>query len=75
MNTVEQLLQETLGKLADTYIPKGQHRIFHVNAQEYWKELMLELIETKSIRPRLSILTKCAMSWEALLAQKISIQN
>lgn len=75
MNTVEQLLQETLNKLADKYIPEGQHRVLHVNAQEYWKKLMLELIETESIKPRLSILTKCAIYWEALLAQKISIQN
>ena len=75
MNTVEQLLQNTLSKLAIRHIPEGQHRILHVNVQEYWKKLMLELIETESIKPRLSILTKCAIHWEALLAQKISIQN
>ena len=75
MNTAEQLIQETLNKLANKYLPEGQHRLLHVNVQEYWKKLMLELIETESIRPRLSILTKCAIHWEALLAQKISIQN
>lgn len=75
MNTAEHLIQETLSKLASKHIPKGQHKILHVNVQEYWKKLMLELIETESIRPRLSILTKCAINWEALLVQKISIQN
>lgn len=72
---VEQLIHETLDQLADRYIPSGRHKILHVNAREYWKELMLELIETKSVKPRLSTLTKCAMYWEALLAQKISLQN
>jgi hypothetical protein len=75
VNTVEQLLQNTLSKLAIRHIPEGQHRSLHVNVREYWKKLMLELIETESIKPRLSILTKCAIHWEALLAQKISIQN
>lgn len=72
---VEQLIHTTLDELADRHIPAGQHRVLHVNAREYWKKLMLELIETKSVKPRLSTLTNCAMHWEALLAQKISIQN
>jgi len=75
VNTAEQLIHETLERLADTYIPRGQHKILHVNAREYWKKLMLELIETKSVKPRLSTLTKCAMYWEPLLTQKISTQN
>ena len=75
MNIVEQLINETLDTLADRHIPAGRHGIFHVDAREYWKKLMLELIESKSIKARLSTLTKCAMHWESLLAQKISIQN
>jgi len=75
VNTAEQLIHETLTKLANKYLPEGQHKVLHVNVQEYWKKLMLELIETESIRLRLSILTKCAIHWEALLARKISVQN
>lgn len=75
MNIAEQLIHETLDQLASRHIPAGRHRIMHVDAREYWKELMLELIETKAVKPRLSTLTKCAMYWESLLAQKISLQN
>lgn len=75
MNTAEQLIHETLDRLAGKYIPEGSSRVLHVNAREYWKELMLELIKTKAIKPRLSTLTRCARYWETLLVQKISMQN
>lgn len=72
---VEQLIQETLEGLAERYIPAGKHKLLHVNSREAWTELMLNLIESGAIRKRLSLLAKCAINWEALLIQKISIQN
>ena len=72
---VEQLIQETLEGLAERYIPAGQHKLLHVNSREAWTDLMLHLIESGAVRKRLSLLAKCAINWEALLIQKISIQN
>lgn len=72
---IEQLLQETLEGLAERYIPEGTHKYLYVDSREAWTNLMLELIENGAVRKRLSILTKCAINWEALLVQKISIQN
>lgn len=70
-----QVIEELLDSLAERYIPKGRHKTLYVNSRETWKKLMVDLIESESISPRLSLISKCAISWESLLIQKISIQN
>ena len=51
------------------------HKTLYVDSREMWKDIMIGLLESKAIKMRVSILTRCAISWEALLIQKISIQN
>lgn len=75
MDMEHQVVEELLDNLAEKYIPEGRHTLLHVNSREVWKEIMLGLLESKSIRFKLSLLTKCAINWESLLVQKISIQN
>ena len=70
-----QVIEELLDSLAERYIPVGRHKSLYVNSREMWKDIMVTLIESESISPRLSILSKCAISWESILIQKISIQN
>lgn len=70
-----QVIEELLDSLAERYIPAGRHKVLYVNSREMWKDMMITLIESESISPRLSIISKCAISWEALLVQKLSIQN
>jgi hypothetical protein len=70
-----QVLYEALESLAERHIPKGRHKILHVDSREMWIELMVELLEKGTISKKLSILTKCAVGWEVILTQKISIQN
>jgi hypothetical protein len=70
-----QVIEELLDSLAERYIPVGRHKYLYVNSREMWKDIMIALIESESISPRLSIMSKCAISWEALLVQKLSIQN
>jgi len=70
-----QVIEELLDSLAERYIPEGRHKTLYVNSREVWKELMINLIESESISPKLSLISKCAISWESLLIQKISIQN
>ena len=72
---VEQALYQTLEGLAERYIPAGTHKLLHVDSREAWTNLMVELIESGAVRRRLSLLAKCAINWEILLIQKISIQN
>ena len=72
---VEQTIYEVLDTLAERHIPEGKHKMLHVNSREAWVDLMTELLETGAMRKKLSILTKCAISWELLLVQKLSIQN
>jgi len=72
---VEQTIYEVLDTLAERYIPEGKHKMLHVNSREAWVDLMSELIDSGAMRRKLSILTKCAISWELLLVQKLSIQN
>jgi hypothetical protein len=72
---VQHTLYQTLEDLAEKYIPEGVHDYLHVNSREAWTNLMIELIEAGRLSKRLSFLAKCAINWEALLIQKISIQN
>jgi len=70
-----QVIEELLDNLAERYIPKGKHKLLHVDSRESWKDLMITLIESKLIPMKMHIITKCATNWEVLLTQKISIQN
>jgi hypothetical protein len=72
---VDKVTYEILDTLAERYIPKGIHRVLHVDSREMWIDLMITLIESKVIPMKVSIIAKCASSWEVLLAQKLSIQN
>lgn len=72
---IGQTLYETLENLAEKHIPKGTHKLLHVNSREVWTNLMVNLIESGAIVKKSSMLAKCAINWEALLIQKISIQN
>lgn len=66
---------EVLDSLAERFIPEGIHELLHVDSREMWRDIMITLIESGLIDKKLSIITKCAISWEAILVQKISIQN
>jgi len=72
---VEQALYETLEGLAKKHIPKGTHKLLHINSREAWTSLIINLVESGALSKRASMLAKCAINWEALLIQKISIQN
>lgn len=72
---VKQTLYQALDSLAEKHIPKGKHELLHVDSQEYWRDLMVDMIERGFIKTKLSTLSKCAVHWEALLMQKINIQN
>ena len=72
---VDQVTYDILDTLAELHIPEGRHKALYVDSREMWKDLMIKLLETKAIKMKVSLLTRCAISWEALLIQKISIQN
>lgn len=72
---VDQVTYDILDTLAELHIPEGKHRTLYVDSREMWKDLMISLLETKAIKMRVSVLTRCAISWEALLIQRLSIQN
>lgn len=72
---VDKVTYEILDTLAERYIPEGIHKVLHVDSREMWIDLMIALIESKTIPMKVSIIAKCAASWEALLEQKLSIQN
>ena len=72
---VDKVTYEVLDTLAERFIPEGIHRTLHVDSREMWRDIMISLLKSKVIERKMSIITKCAMSWESLLIQKISIQN
>lgn len=72
---VDKVTYEVLDALAERFIPEGIHETLHVDSREMWIDLMIALLESKVIDKKMSIITKCAVSWESLLIQKISIQN
>lgn len=72
---VEYSIYETLDKLAGRYIPEGRHKLLYVDSREAWLELMLGLIENKSITPKYSTMLKFAENWEQLITKRISMLN
>lgn len=75
MNMVEDYVLEALDTLAEKYIPEGVHNLLHIDSREVWKEMMVILIEKRSVPLKLSYLTKCAISWESLLINRFSSLN
>jgi hypothetical protein len=71
----DQVTYDILDTLAELHIPEGIHKVLYVDSREMWKDIMISLLDSKTIKMRVSVLTRCAISWEALLIQKISIQN
>jgi hypothetical protein len=72
---INKVTYEVLDTLAEKFIPEGTHKLLYVNSREMWKEVMTALIESDLIEKKLSIITKCAIKWEAVLVHKLSIQN
>jgi hypothetical protein len=72
---VDKVTYEVLDTLAERFIPEGIHKTLYVDSREMWRDIMISLLESKVIERKMSIITKCAISWEQLLIQKISIQN
>ena len=72
---INSLVYEALDSLAEKYIPEGRHKELHVNSREMWVELVAGLIEKGYLTAKLSVLKKCAVHWETLLVQKLSILN
>lgn len=64
-----------IDELAERYIPKGRHKTLHVDSREAWKEVMFLLIEREAIPLKASFFARCAVSWEALLIQRLSNLN
>ena len=72
---INKVTYEILDSLAERFIPEGIHELLHVDSREMWRDIMITLIESGLIEKKLSTITKCAISWEAILVQKLSIQN
>lgn len=64
-----------LEALAVEYIPEGKHELLHIDAREAWLLMMKNLLRGGFVQKKFTTLKKCAINWEALLAQKYSIQN
>lgn len=72
---INQVVYGALDSLAVKHIPKGKHKLLHVDSRLYWKDIVIDLIETGVVPLKPSILTKCAISWESLIIQKLSSLN
>ena len=72
---INEVLYETIETLADRYVPSSRHRWLHVNSREAWIDMMVLLLETKSVKPKLSLITKCAINWEDLLYKRACMYN
>ena len=64
-----------LEALADEYIPEGKHKLLHIDSRKAWLLMMRNLLKGGFVQKKFTTLKKCAINWEALLAQKYSIQN
>jgi hypothetical protein len=72
---VNNLIYEAIDSLAERHIPKTKHKFLHVNSRKAWRDMMLVLLETNVIKPKLSLITKCALNWEELLYKRACMYN
>lgn len=68
-------VQHTLDCLAVEYIPAGVHKYLHVDNRRAWINLMTTLINKDGLYAKPVVLYKCAINWERLITNKISLLN
>lgn len=61
---------EIVNTVAKQYVPNKKHPYLHVNSREAWIDLVVELINKGSMKPKLSVILKFALNWELLLTAK-----
>lgn len=72
---INNTIYEFLDVLAEQHIPKGKHRLLHVDARKAWVDMMVILIDNGHVAKKLLTIKKYARHWETMLTQRISIQN
>jgi len=66
---------DIIASVADTYVPNKKHDLLHVVSREAWIDIVVELVNKGAIKPKMAVILKCALNWEALLTLKLSRLN
>ena len=72
---ISNLTYDIITNIAKEHVPNKVHSQLHVNSKDAWIELIADLVEKGSVKPKMSVLMKCALGWETLLTTKFSRLN
>ena len=66
---------DIISNVADVYVPNKKHPLLHVISRNAWVDIVVDMVNRGVIKPRMAVIMKCALNWEALLTLKLSRLN
>ena len=70
------IIEDKLEIIANAKIPKGKHKLLHINSREAWIKAVLQLIEVGFVKEDdKKVIASLANNWEQTLIIKFSTLN
>jgi hypothetical protein len=73
--TITPEIEETIDSLIERWIPEGKDKFLHVEPRSYMKEMIVHLLETNKIPPKLAIVNSIIKNWRSFLHKRFGTLN
>lgn len=73
--TITPEIEETIDSLVERWIPGGQDKFLHIEPRLYMKEMIVYLLETNKIPPKLAIVNSLIKNWRPFLHKRFGALN
>jgi len=68
-------IEETIDSLVERWIPEGKDKFLHVEPRLYMKEMIVRLLETNKIPPKLVVVNSLIKNWRSFLHKRFGTLN
>jgi hypothetical protein len=68
-------IEETIDSLVERWIPEGKDKFLHVEPRSYMKEMIINLLETNKIPPKLVLVNSLLKNWRPFLYKRFGTLN
>lgn len=73
--TITPEIEETIDSLIERWIPEGKDKLLHVEPRSYMKEMIVSLLETNKIPPKLAFVASIIKNWRSFLHKRFGTLN
>jgi len=73
--TITPEIEETIDSLVERWIPEGKDKFLHVEPRSYMKEMVVYLLKTNKIPPKLVIINSLIKNWRPFLHKRLGTLN